>query len=168
MDSSVVADDLSVATGVTVLETDESTPFDPMVRYLVLDQLVENISSDLQSEDVRGLTCPTSSGPVKSVEQKKRKASATDFASAHFKLKTKKMTKYVYMKEEVITYLWCFRVLSFLSSFFVDPPVFQSHSTRALLRRMLLKKKRLNQPPSKWQCERLLRNPWRLQPYLWR
>ena len=98
MDSNVVTRDLPVATGVTILEVDESTPSDPIVRDLVLDQLVENISFDLQSKDVRGLTSPTSSGPVKSVEQKKKKASATDFASARFKLKTKKTTKY-YMKE---------------------------------------------------------------------
>ena len=98
MDSNVVACDLSIATRAAVLEVDESTPSDSMVRDLVLDQLAENISSDLQLVDVRGLTSPTSSGPVKSVEQKKRKVSAMNFALAHFKLKTKKTTKYVYMK----------------------------------------------------------------------
>lgn len=98
MESKMVVHDLPVATRTTVLEVDESTPSDPMVRDLILDQLVENISSDLQLEEVRGLTSLAGSGPVKSVEQKKRKASAMDFALAHFKLKTWKMTKYVYMK----------------------------------------------------------------------
>ena len=98
MDPNVVTQDLPVATAVTVLEIDESTSSDQMVRDLVLDQLVDTISSDLQLEDGRGLTNPTDSGPVNLVEQKKRKASMTDFASARFKLKTKKMTRYVYMK----------------------------------------------------------------------
>ena len=96
----MVAEDLPVATEATVLETDETTPSDPMVRDLILDQLVENISSDLRSVDVMGLTSPTGSGPVKSVENKKRKASATDFAPTRFKLKTKETTKYIHMKEK--------------------------------------------------------------------
>ena len=52
-----------------------------------------------------GTTNPTGSEPVKSVE-KKRKAGTTDFAPAHFKVKIKKKTRYVYMKENYInTYL---------------------------------------------------------------
>ena len=90
MDPKVVAQDLPVATEATVLEVNESTPSDQMVRDLILDQLVENISSDLQSEDVRGLISTTGSEPEKLVEQKKRKASMMDFALARFKLKTKK------------------------------------------------------------------------------
>ena len=81
----------------TVLETDETTPSNPMFMDLVLDQLVENISSDLRLEDAAGLTSPTGPGPVKPVE-KKRKTSVTDFASAHFKIKTKKTSRYVYKK----------------------------------------------------------------------
>ena len=97
MGSSAVAQDLPVATEATILETDETTPSDSMVRDLVLDQLVENISSDFRLEDVASLTSPIGSGLVKSNE-KKRKASMTDFASARFKIKTKKMTRYVYTK----------------------------------------------------------------------
>ena len=67
-----------------------------MVRDL--DHLVKDITSDQRSEDVKGITNPTGLEPVKSVE-KKRKASATDFAPARFKIKTKKTTRYVYMKE---------------------------------------------------------------------
>ena len=98
----VVVHDLSVAIKVTVLEIDETTPSDPMVRDLILDQLVENISSDLQSVDVRDITSPSSLGPMKSVEKKKMRVSATDFAPARFKLKTKKTTKYVYMKQKLM------------------------------------------------------------------
>ena len=109
----MVAQDLPVATKLTILEADESTPSDQMDRDLIVDQLVKNISSDLQLEDVRGLTSLTGSGPGKLVEQKKRKASVTDFASARFKLKTKKMTRYIYMKRRtyVSTYLWCIFLL---------------------------------------------------------
>ena len=98
MDPKVVAQDQPVANAVTVSEVDESTPSDPMASDLILDQLVENISSNLQLEDATGLTSPTGSGPVKLVE-KKRNASTTDFASTRFILKTKKTTRYVYMKE---------------------------------------------------------------------
>ena len=45
--SKMTIQDLIVATVATVLETDETAPTDPMVRDLVLDQLVENLSSDL-------------------------------------------------------------------------------------------------------------------------
>ena len=58
VDSSAVALDLPVATVATDLETDETTPFDLMVRDLVIDQLVENISFDLRLEDVVDLINP--------------------------------------------------------------------------------------------------------------
>ena len=62
-----------------------------MVKELLSDQVVRGISSDLQSVVVRGLTNPTGSEPVKSVEKKKRKASALDFAQGRFTIKTKKI-----------------------------------------------------------------------------
>ena len=46
MDSHAVIQDLPVAVEATILKTNESTPADPMVRDLILDQLIENISSD--------------------------------------------------------------------------------------------------------------------------
>ena len=64
-----------------------------MVKELLSDQVVREISSDLQSEAVRGLTNPTGSEPVKLVEKKKRKTSAPDFALGRFNFKTKK-TRY--------------------------------------------------------------------------
>ena len=94
----VVIHDLTVVTETTALEVDETTPSDPMIRDHILNQLVENIASDLLLEDVRGTTSPASSEPAKSVE-KKRKASATDFDPARYKVKTKKATRYVQMKK---------------------------------------------------------------------
>ena len=91
----VVVHDQTAATKATVLEADQDTISDQLVRDL--DHLVQDITSDRRSEDVKGITNPTGSEPVESVK-KKRKASATDFAPAHFKIKTKKTTKYVYMK----------------------------------------------------------------------
>ena len=63
------------------------------------------MASDLILEDVRGTTSPTGSEPVKLIE-KKRKLGAIEFASARYKVKTKKSTRYV-KNEEVIfsTYL---------------------------------------------------------------
>lgn len=53
----------------------------PTIWLEDLDHLVEDITSDRRLEDVKGITNPTGSEPVKSME-KKRKASATDFAPA--------------------------------------------------------------------------------------
>ena len=90
----MVVHDLTVVTETTALEVDETTPSNPKIRDAILDQLVENIASDLMLEEVRGTTSPAGSEPVKLVE-KKRKASATEFTPARFKVKTKKLTRYV-------------------------------------------------------------------------
>ena len=85
----MVVHDLIVASKATVMEVDETTTNDPMVRDHILDQLAVNITSDLLSEDARVFTNPTSLEPVKLVE-KKRKVSALDYAPARFKVKIKK------------------------------------------------------------------------------
>ena len=97
VDPREVVHDLTVVTKITALEVDETTPSDPMVRDTILDQLVENIASDLMLEDVRGLTNPAGSESVKLVE-KKWKASATEFNPMCFKVKSKKLTRYVQTK----------------------------------------------------------------------
>nr|ADB85292.1 putative retrotransposon protein [Phyllostachys edulis] len=74
IDPSMVVHDLTVVTETTDLEVDETTPSDPVVRNATLDQLVEDIASDLMLEDMRGITNPTGPELVKLVE-KKRKAS---------------------------------------------------------------------------------------------
>ena len=94
----MVVHDLTVVTETTALEVDETIASNLRIRDNVSDQLVENFASDLMLEDVRGTTSPAGSEPVKSVE-KKRKASATDFAPARYKVKTKKATRYVQMKK---------------------------------------------------------------------
>ena len=100
IDSSLVVHDLTVVTETTDLEVDETTPFDLMVRDTILDQIVEDIASDILSEDVRGLTNPAGSEPTNLVE-KKRKAGGTEFAPLRFKVKTKRTTGYVQTKEVV-------------------------------------------------------------------
>ena len=100
IDSRLVVHDLTVVTETTDLEVDETTPFDPMVRDTILDQIVEDIASDILSEDVRGLTNPADSETTNLVE-KKRKTSGTEFALPRFKVKTKRITRYVQMKEVV-------------------------------------------------------------------
>ena len=99
MESHKVVQDLPVAIEATVLETNESTPSDPTIRNVILDQLVENSTSDVLFEDVKSTTNPTGLEPVKLVE-KKRKVGATDFRPARFKVKTKISTRYV--KNEII------------------------------------------------------------------
>ena len=94
----VVVHDLTVVTETTALEVDETISYDLRIRDNVCDQLVETFASDLMLEDVRGTTNPTGPEPVKLVE-KKRKASATEFASMRYKVKTKKSTRYVKMKK---------------------------------------------------------------------
>lgn len=94
----VVVHDLTVATEATALEVDVTTSSDQVIRDPVLDQLVENMVSDILSEDVRGTTSPASSEPAKLVEKKKRKASAVDFVPVRYKVKTKKSTRYVQTK----------------------------------------------------------------------
>ena len=94
----VVVHDLTVVDETTALEVDETIPSDPMIRDPILDQLVENIASDLLLEDMRGTTSPAGLELVKSVE-KKRKVSAVDFAPVRYKVKTKKSSRYVQMKK---------------------------------------------------------------------
>ena len=93
----MVVHDLTVAAKATVPEANEDTISDQLVKDL--DRLVEEVTSDQRSGDVMGLTNPTGSKLVKLVK-KKRKANATDFAPARFRLKTK-MTSYVYMKRNL-------------------------------------------------------------------
>ena len=94
----VVVHDLTVVTETTALEVDETIASDLRIRDNVSDQLVETFASDLMLEDMRGTTNPTGSEPVKSVE-KKRKASATEFTSMRYKVRTKKSTRYVKMNK---------------------------------------------------------------------
>ena len=96
-DSRVVVHDLVVATEATDLEVDETTPSDPMIENAILDQFIEDIATDILSEDVRGLTNPAGSETANLVE-KKRKAGGTEFALPRFNVKTKKLTRYVQMK----------------------------------------------------------------------
>lgn len=100
VDSSLVVHDLTVVTETTDLEVDETTPSDLMVRNAILNQFVEDIASDILSEDVRGLINPADSEPANLVE-KKRKAGGTEFTLPRFKVKSKKLTRYVQMKEVV-------------------------------------------------------------------
>ena len=90
--------DLTVVNETTDLEVDEAISSDLRIRDNVSDQLVETFACDLMLEDVRGTTNPTGPEPVKLVE-KKRKASATDFAPMRYKVKTKKSTRYVKMNK---------------------------------------------------------------------
>ena len=94
----VVVHDPPVVTETTALEVDEAISSDLRIRDNVSDQLVETFASDLMLEDVRGTTNPTGPEPVKLVE-KKRKASATEYTSMRYKVKTKKSTRYVKMKK---------------------------------------------------------------------
>lgn len=97
VDSRVVVHDLTVVTETTDLEIDETTPSDQIVRNAVLDELVEDIASDILLEDVRVPTNPAGPEPAK-LEEKKRKASGTDFSLARFRVKSRRLTRYVQMK----------------------------------------------------------------------
>ena len=68
-----------------------------MAKNAILDQLVEDIATDILLEDARGLTNPAGSEPANLVE-KKRKASGTEFALPRFYVKTKKLTRYAKIK----------------------------------------------------------------------
>lgn len=96
----MVVHDLTVVTEATDLEVDETTPSDPMVRDAILDELIEDIASDILLEDVRGLNNPAGSELAKLVE-KKKKASDTEFTLPYFKVKSKKLTRYIQIKEVV-------------------------------------------------------------------
>ena len=96
VDSRLVVHDLTVVNETTDLEVDETTPSDPMVRNAVLDELIEDIASDILLEDVRDSTNPAGSEPT-NLEEKKRKASGTDF-TPRFRVKSRKLTRYVRMK----------------------------------------------------------------------
>nr|ADB85322.1 putative retrotransposon protein [Phyllostachys edulis] len=63
--SRAVVSNQAVAPGATVPEVNESTVFDQMVRELLSDPVAREISSDLRSKDVEGLTSPTGSEPMK-------------------------------------------------------------------------------------------------------
>ena len=93
----MVVHDLAIATEITDLEVDETTPSDPMIENTILDQFVEGIAAEIMSEDVGGLTNPAGLEPVNLVE-KKRKADGTEFALPRFNVKTKKLTRYVRTK----------------------------------------------------------------------
>lgn len=97
IDSSLVVHDHTIVTETIDLEVDETTPSNLMVRDSIFDQLVEDIVSDILSEDMRGLTNPTDSKLAKLVE-KKRKTSGIEFTLLRFKVKSKKLTRCVQMK----------------------------------------------------------------------
>lgn len=97
VDSRVAVHDLTVVTETTDLEVDETTPSDQIVRNADLDELVEDIASDILLEDVRISTKPVGPEPAE-LEERKRKASGTDFSLARFKVKSRRLTRYVQMK----------------------------------------------------------------------
>ena len=92
-----VAYDLTVVTETTDVEVDETTPSDPMIENAILDQFVEEIATEILSEDAMGLTNPAGSETANLVE-KKRKAGGTEFALPRFNVKTKKLARYVQKK----------------------------------------------------------------------
>ena len=96
VDPRPVVNDLTVVTETTDLEVDETILSDPMIKNAALDRLVEDIATEILLEDARGLTNPAGSEPANLVE-KKRKASGTEFALPRFKVKSKKLTRYVQM-----------------------------------------------------------------------
>ena len=100
IDPRPVVHDLTVVTETTDLEVDKTTPSDLMVKNVILDELIKDIASDILLEDVRGLTNLAISEPANLVE-KKRKAGGTEFTLPRFKVKSKKLTRYVQMKEVV-------------------------------------------------------------------
>ena len=95
--SSVVVHDLSVVTETTNLEVDETVLSDQIVRNADLNELVENIASDILLEDTRVSTNPAGPEPAE-LEEKKRKADSTDFSLPRFRVKSRKLTRYVQMK----------------------------------------------------------------------
>ena len=95
--SRVVVHDLTVVTETTGLEVDETVPSDRIVRNADLDELVENIASDILLEDVRVSTNPAGPEPAE-LKGKKRKADGTDFSLPRFNVKSRKLTRYIQMK----------------------------------------------------------------------
>ena len=89
--------DLTVVTETTDLEVDETTPSVQIVRNADLDELVEDIASDILLEDVRVPTNPAGPEPTE-LEEKKRKVGGTDFSLPRFRVKSRKLTRYVRMK----------------------------------------------------------------------
>lgn len=68
-----------------------------MVKDVIFDELIEGIVSDILLEDTTDLTNSAGSEPAK-IEEKKRKDSGTEFTLPRFKVKSRKLTRYVQMK----------------------------------------------------------------------
>lgn len=97
-----VVDDRTVVTETTGLEVGETTPPDQMVKDVILDELIEGIASDMLLDDATGLTNSAGLEPAKAGE-KKRKGDDTEFTLPRFKVKSRKLTRYVQMKNSRIS-----------------------------------------------------------------